>query len=1062
MRYKSIFILFLFVVAIPVVAAHSQTLHATVRGQLNDTAGSVLPGVLLKATHEGTGEQFIVLSTAKGEYTFSVLSPGSYRFEVEKNGFKKYVTTGVLLNVGQNIRMNFIMEAGGPEDAVITVYADQALMEPDATNAGMVLEQRQIVHLPLDKRDFLKLSLLLPGTAPSAQGSPGSARDEFSVNVNGAREDSNNFILDGVFNNDPKLNGFAVNPPVDAIHEFEILTSTYDAGFGRSGGAQVNIALKSGTNGFHGTAYEFFQNAVLNAQNYFALADEGEPRFQHNQFGFSIGGPVIPNKTFFFGDYEGRRERKGVTLATNVPTTLEREGDFSESLLPAPIDPFTGFPFENGIIPFFYLNEVGQAVANLYPQPNRDVPGQNFISSPIKRRREDRFDVRIDHAISEESKLISRFSFTDYDVYNPFSGDIFSNIPGFGADIARRAQNFMIGSDHTFSPSLINQARFAFNRVAFGAFQESRDVSLNQSVGIPELSSNPRDRGMSFIRVTGFSPIGDEYNNPNHSVTNVFQVVDTLHYSRGSHLLKIGMDFRRLQQNAYRDVQARGFMNFTGLISGNSLADLLLGIPTVTGGARIDNPQYLRSVSWSFFVHDSYRVRHNLTLQLGLRYEYNAPPVDRSDRANTYDPVSQSLMPIGQGEIPRGVFISDRNNWAPRVGMAWALDKESTLLVHAGYGIFYDQSSLAPGEGLYFNLPYYDFRLFFPSEAYPFLFINNPFPEDFPFASPSTALGFDSGLRTPYFQQWNLTLEKQFGTRTLLELAYVGSKGTKILSARDINQPAPSQVSPNLRPVPQFADIIFLESRGNSSYHSFQARLQQRLHSGFSALASYTYGKSLDTSSTFFASAGDSNFPQNSHDFNAEKGRSNFDVRHRFSLGYSYDLPIGQGRAFAPERSFLSALISGWSTYGTITFQSGRPFTVTLLPENDNSNTGFQSLGFGGANNRPDRVSSGEIKNPGPERWFDANAFVPAEYGSFGSSGRNILDGPGFTDVSVSLIKDTTIREGIRFQFRAEFLNALNHSNFNLPDSFWGSSTFGSINSAMDPRRIQFGIKVIF
>jgi len=960
------------------------------------------------------------------------------------------------------VRLDFLMDPGGPEDTVVYVYAAQKMVEPDATGLSTVFENRHIVNLPLDKRDFLKLSLLLPGAVPSAQGSPGSVRDEFSVNVNGAREDSNNFILDGVFNNDPKLNSFSVNPPVDAIYEFEVLTNSYDAGYGRNGGAQINVALKSGTNRYHGTAYEFLQNTSLNARNYFVPSDADKPRLQHNQFGFSLGGPVIRNKTFFFGDYEGRRERKGITLATNVPTALEREGDFSQSTLPAPVDPFSGIPFDGGIIPSYYINKVGKAVADLFPLPNREVPGQNYISSPVKRRREDRFDVRVDHSLSEKSKLISRYSFTDYSVYDPFTGNSFSKVPGFGADIERRAQNYMIGSDHTLSPVLINQARFAFNRVSFGAFQESREGSLNQAVGIPELSKNERDHGLSFIRVSGFTPIGDEYNNPNHSVTNVFQFTDTLHYSLDRHLLKIGIEFRGLQQNAYRDVQARGFMNFTGLIAGNSVADLLLGLPTVTGGAMIDNPQYLRSKSWSFFIHDSYRVRRDITLQLGLRYEYNSPPVDRYDRANTFDPDSQTLVPVGQDGIPRGVYRPDRNNWAPRIGLAWAVDPDGTLLIHAGYGFYYDQSSLAPGEGLYFNQPYYDFRTYFPSESYPFLTIDNPFPEDYPFETPATALGFDPNLRTPYFQQWNMTVEKQFGSNTLIGMSYVGSKGTKIISARDINQPRPSPAYPNPRPNTEFSDIILLESRGSSSYHSLQARLQQRLQSGFSAIASYTYGKSLDTSSTFFASAGDSNFPQNSYDFGAEKGRSNFDVRHRFSMGFSYDIPSVSGKGFVPERGFFSALLSGWSTYGTVTFQSGRPFTVSLLPEVDNSNTGFQSLGYGGANNRPDRIGSGELGNPSAYMWFDVSAFIPAEYGSFGDSGRNILDGPGTRDVSISAVKDTAIREEVRFQFRAEFLNAFNYTNFNLPDSFLGSSTFGSINSAQDPRRIQFGFKLIF
>ena len=536
------------------VSVYSQTLHATVRGQLTDSTGSVLQGVALKAIQEETLESYQASSGPEGEYTFSMLPPGIYRFEAEKEGFRKYVQSGVRLNVGQNARLNIPLEAGNPEDTVIFVYSNQGMVEPDATNAGAVVENRQIVNLPLDKRNFLQLSLLLPGAVPSAQGSPGSVRDEFSVNVNGTREDSNNFILDGVFNNDPKLNSFAINPPVDAIHEFEILTSTYDAGFGRGGGAQVNIALKSGTNRFHGTAYEFFQNASLNARNYFARSDEGKPRFQHNQYGFSLGGPIIPNRTFFFADYEGRRERKAITQLASVPTALERGGDFSQSLY---------MPYEqyamDGMIPPYYMNEVGIAVANLYPLPNYEGPGGNFVSSPILRRREDRFDVRIDHSFAERSRLISRFSFSDHDLYDPFSGPAFSRVPGYGVQIARRAQNFMLGEDHTFSPALINQVRFAFNRVSFGSVQESRIDGLNQMVGIPELSDNPRDHGLSFIRVSGFSPIGDEYNNPQQSTTNVFQFTDTMNYSFRKHLFKIGFDFRALQQNAFRDVQSRGF-----------------------------------------------------------------------------------------------------------------------------------------------------------------------------------------------------------------------------------------------------------------------------------------------------------------------------------------------------------------------------------------------------------------------------------------------------------------------------------------------------------------------
>ncbi len=1039
----------------------SQTLEATIRGQLSTSSGILLPNAIIRAINDETQDTRQTVSSAEGEYTLSTLMPGSYRIEAEFPGFRKYIRTGIQLQVGQKLRINIRLEPGELSEEIV-VTARQGLVEPDSMHVGSVIDNRQIVNFPLDGRNFLELSLLLSGTAPGAQGSPGSVRGDFSFNVSGAREDSNNFILDGAFNNDPKLNTFAITPPVDAIREFEVLTSSYDASYGRSGGAQVNIAMKSGSNSLHGTAYEFFRNAVLDARNFFAHAKDGSLRYQRNQFGFSLGGPIRRNRTFFFLDYEGQRLREGITQATNVPTERERTGDFSQSIFPAPIDPHTQRPFENARIPSERINAIGRSIANLYPYPNRSVPGQNFVSSPILRDRDDRFDFRIDHSLMSNSSLIGRYSFSDRDLYEPFSGPSFARVPGYGVNVPRRVQNLLLGEDRTFSSNFVNQMRFAFNRVAAGSFQEYRKGSLNQSVGLPELSPQPRDFGLSLITISGFSPIGDEYNNPQHTVTNVFQIADTVTYSGGKHLIRFGVDFRALQQNGYRDVQSRGFLAFSdyGQVTGNALADLLLGFITYSGGAQLDNPQYLRTKSLNLFMQDSYRLRSDLTLQLGIRYEYNSPAVDRYDHANAYDPASQALVPIGQGSVPRGVYHPDRNNWGPRIGIAWSPDAANKTAISAGYGIYFDQSSLAPGEGLYFNKPYYDFKMYFPLPGYP-LMVNDPFPAAYPLDIPASALGFDSRLRTPYIQQWNLTVERQFGSDSLVELAYVGSKGTKLLYARDINQPAPSPVRPNPRPVMQFADIVYEESSGSSSYHSFQASFQQRLRAGITALISYTFSKSLDGNSTFFSSAGDANFPQNSHDSGAEKGRSNFDLPHRLSLSFSYDLPFGPGRRWLENRGFISKMLGGWKTCGIVTLQSGRPFTVALLPEIDNSNTGFQSLGFG-ANNRPDRIGSGRLTNPGPDDWFDTGAFRLAEYGHFGNSGRNILDGPGYQDIALSVIKNSRIREGMDVQFRTEFFNALNHANFNLPDNFFGSPTFGRVNSAQSPRRIQFGFKLIF
>jgi hypothetical protein len=386
--------------------------------------------------------------------------------------------------------------------------------------------------------------------------------------------------------------------------------------------------------------------------------------------------------------------------------------------------------------------------------------------------------------------------------------------------------------------------------------------------------------------------------------------------------------------------------------------------------------------------------------------------------------------------------------------VAWSPGKHSRVF-RAGYGIFYDQGALATGEGLYFNAPYFDFNLYFPLQGLPLL-LNDPFPQTFPFGLPSSALAFQRDFRTPYVQQWNFGIQQQVGKNRIVEIAYVGAKGTKLLAARDINQPNPSPQQPNPRPDQQFADINILESRADSTYHSLQGRFQQRLTTGLSVLASYTWSKSLDDASNFFSSAGDPNFPQDSNNVRAERGRSNFDLRHRLSLSYSYDLPTHRF-----DQAWLRTLLGGWQTFGILTFQTGRPFTVALLPNFDNSNTGQSILGFG-ANDRPNLVSDPHLSHRTPDLWFKTAAFAIPPFGSFGNSGRNILDGPASQTINLSLVKNTRLREGVSLQFRAEAFNFLNHPNFNLPDIFVGSPTFGHILSAQDPRHIQFGLKLLF
>lgn len=1047
------------------VSLNAQTQRASLRGTVTDPNDAVIPAATVKAINVATNESRTVLSDEQGSYAISSLAPGTYRVEIEASGFARRIITQVHLQVNQELRLDARLQVAEVKEAPEDLYSPEPLLKQDSASLGTVIGQREITGLPLDGRNFYELSLLVPGAVPPAQGSAGSVRGDFAFSVNGAREDSNNFLLDGVYNVDPKLNTFAVRPPVDAIYEFETASSTYDAAFGRNPGAQINVVLKSGTNELHGSLYEFHRNAALDARNFFAPASEAKPKYIRNQFGFSLGGPIRKDRTFIFADYEGTRSREGITRVTNVPSLRERNGDFSQSLLGIPRNPQTGQPFSGGVIPSFFLHPVGKALAALYPLPNRSVPFANFVSSPTQRDDNDHFDARLDHGLGDNTTLIVRYSFGNRRFFEPFGGPTLTAVPGYGNEVPRRSQNALVGLTRVFSPKFVNDARFGFNRVASAVNQENQGTSINRLVGLPNLSGDPRDFGLSFITVPGFSTLGDEGNNPQNTATNTFQLVDTATYVSGRHLSKFGVDIRAVQQNGFRDVQSRGMIQFSPFAyTGIALADLLLGLPVVTGGARVDNAQHLRAKSYHFFFNDSLRVRPSLTLSAGLRYEYNSAPVDAFDRANLYDASTRSLVRVGTNGLPRGGYESDKNNFAPRVGLAWTIGDEEKTVIRAGYGIYYDTSPLAPGEALYFNRPYFDFNLFFPLPGLP-LTLSDPFPAFFPFPLPDSAQAIQRDLRTPYMQHWNLSVQQQLGRSRVLEIAYVGSKGTKLLTARDINQPRPSVLPPGLpfvpRPVPQFDEINMIESRANSNYRSLQARLQQRLSNGLALLASYSWSRSIDDASNFFPSAGDPNYPQNSYDFRAERGRSNFDVRHRFSASYIYDLPFGKGRKYLSNSGGWSTLLNGWQTAGIVTAQTGRPFTVALIREFDNSGTGFSALGFG-ANDRPNLVGDPRLPHGTPERWFNTAAFAFPAPGTFGNAGRNIVDGPGYQSVNASLIKNTSLTESVNLQLRGEVFNLFNHPNLNLPDNFLGSPTFGQITSARDPRHIQLGVKLLF
>ena len=1004
------------IVCLSAVVLHAQSHRGAIRGRVADPSGAAIVGAAVAAVNEATNETRTTSTGEAGAFALAELSPGTWRVEITAPGHKTYVQR-LTLEVNQERRADAQLEVGPLTDRV-EVSAPAADLRRDSPAMGTVVENRHILDMPLDGRNFLELTLLAPGAVPAAPGSAGSVRGDFSFSVNGGREDFNSFVLDGADNVDPKLNTTGVRPPVDAIREFEVLTSTPEASYGRQAASQVSVVLKSGTNLLQGSAYAFLRNGALDAQNYFAPRDAPDPEYQRAQSGFSIGGPIVRDRTFFFADYEATRAEEGITLVTTVPTEAARNA-----------------------VPAFFAHPVGRAIANLYPLPNRPGQTANYVTSPTERDHTDHFDIRSDTAFGGAFNLMARYSFADRRLFEPFSGPGFSSLPGYGNDVARRGQNVVVGATHVLSPTLLNETRVALNRVSSNVFPE-RGGATNRSVGLPEPWSDPRDTGLSLITVTGYSPLGHEYNNPQSSTTNTIHLGDTLTWTWGAHLVKAGFDSRLIGQEAFRDVQARGALTFTGAFTGNPMNDLLTGLPTFTTLARLDNPQRLRVASYAAFVQDSYRLRPSVTLSAGIRYDLMRPPVDADDRASLYDPATGSIQTVGSNGLPRGGYLTDGNNWAPRVGLAWTLDAAETTVIRGAYGIHYNQSALAPSEGLYFNAPYFNFSAYFTTPL-GLLTLSDPFPEGFPIPTPNPALGIQRDLRTPYLHEFNVTLQRQLGPTRVAEVAYVGSRGRNLIAARDINQPRPSAAPLNLRPDPRFADITMIESRAHSEFNSLQARFHQRYAFGCTMLVAYTLGKSMDDASGFFTSGGDPNFPQDSANLGAEWGRSSFDVRHRFSVSFSYELPFQ------------------FTVAGIVAMQSGRPFTVALLPEIDNSNTGRSSLGFG-ANDRPNVSGEASIANPDPARWFDTAAFSMPAFGSFGDAGRNILEGPGYQNVNLALLKLIALPGRARVQVRAEAFNLVNRSNFDLPDNFFGSPTFGQILSAGAPRHIQFGARLMF
>ncbi|MDA0206744.1 MAG: TonB-dependent receptor [Acidobacteria bacterium] len=1048
-------ILLLFVASV----GSAQSVDGSIAGRVTDASGAAVPAAAITVVEAATGIERSTRTNRNGAYSLPDLPAGEYQLSAKADGFRGMLREGLTVGVGQGVLSDFELVVGAPSET-IAVSAEVTGIETQSAALSTIISNDFIADLPLNGRNFLELALLAAGTSPAAAGSAGSERGRLAFQAAGMREDFNSFVYDGVYAIDPVLNSVTFTPPVDAVREFRVETSNSQAGLGRNAGAQVAVELKRGGNEWHGSIYEFVRNDVLDARNFFAPADQGQPKLRRNQFGGSIGGPIRQNTTFVFADYEGLRESRATTRLTNVPTLAERNGDFSNSSLPAPINLQTQTPFPNAQLPF--LHPVGQGVASLYPLPNRDVAGQNYVASPTGSDAHNKFDVRLDHRLGENGLLAGRYSFSDRTSAEPYAAASFSSLPGYGNDIDERGQNAMLSHTQGVGVRWFNEARFGYNRVENRTFPQNSGTSVNSLVGLPDFATRQEDLGLTFIEVTGFSSLGDEFNNPQDSKIESFQISDTVNGTVGNHQLQFGFDQRWVRGNAFRHVLSRGQMGFTNFaFTQNALADLLLGLPSFTGGGMGDNDQNQRTWATNLFVQDSWRAHRNLTLTMGLRYEYGQPAYDAFDNAAIFDTAAQQFVQLGQNGVPRGGYEPDKNNFAPRIGLAWSPGGSRKTVVRSGYGIHYNSNSLASGQAIYFNPPFFSFQLFFPSQQ-SVIQIQDPWPAGGAAPVPPSATTYDRNLKTSYAQHWNFSLQRELAAGVIISATYNGTRGVNLLGARDINQPAPGLAQPNLRPLPFFADINQIESASDSTYHGLQLQLRSQMTAGLTGLFSYTWSRSIDNTSNFFSSAGDPNFPQDSRNQSAERARSNFDTPHRFVGSFTYDLPFGKGQRWGHDAGGAGGhLISGWKLNSIVTLQSGQPYSVMLPSELDNSNTGRSIFGFGNGD-RPNVVGDPRPSNPDPSQWVDPAAFAFPAFGTFGDAGRNIIQGPTLYNVDLSAVKDTSLGESTTLQFRAEFFNALNTPNFFGLNIFFGNPGFGQLARARNGREIQFGIKLLF
>ena len=1061
---------------------------ASVVGTVKDPSGAVLPGVSITVRNTGTGLSRDSVTNERGDFTVPLLPIGAYEIGAELSGFRSQIKAGITLNIDDRIRVDFTLQVGDVAER-ITVSGAAPLVQSETTAVGNVIENAKIVELPLDGREFYQLARLSPAVYEPAQNSTIGFRGGF--NVAGASETTNSYSLDGVENMDMASNQPAHRPSVDTIQEFKILTGTYSAEYGRHSGGHIIVTTKSGTNTLHGTGFEFYRNAKMDARNFFA---QSKSPFTRNQFGGTAGGPIVKNRTFFFGGYEGNRADEQQTVLSTVPSVKMRSGDLSELLDPAnPFtgavttirDPQTGLPFPGNIIPASRINRVANELIDIwYPLPNQGG-SRNYVAAGTRTEYRNQWNIKIDHQISNANHLSGGYQYMNN---SPYEGLGYISLcgsrtlPGHGCTDLTKTHAAFVSDVHVFSPNVLHEVRVGFAGLRALRIPEASESGIAARLAQPGLpgADFPHNQGGPQVSIAGFATIGPSSNIPQGRWDTTYNVIDHWTLNYGAHSLKAGGDFRLFTFDSFHAANRDGVFTFVSgasSLTNYAFADFLLGLPR-TAARNTGVPYTLTTdVSYNVFLQDDWKISDKLTVNGGVRYEYNRPIREGADEIASFDPATNTVRVARCGTASvdpggsllytpgncdtREVWQNDRNNFAPRIGIAYRPTGNSSFVVRSGYGVYYDTITSGNGlSGLWRGLP---FRVSSTVTTIP----SNPISLSDPFTpAPGrpqaryTHPSISPRMGTPYVQQWSLGVQRELMSTLALETTYYGSIGRQLVDAVPINNPdpGPSATTDARRPFQPWGPISHTSNIGRSSYNALQVRADKRMANGVAGSISYTWGKSMDTGAGIATGSDGDSGVQNPKDYDASWALSAFDVRHRFVASYLIEIPAGRGHRFLGNASkVVDAVLGGWQLSGIVTLQTGNPFSPTTA-DNTGGAVGTQ---------RPNIIGDWRVDDPGPERWFDRNAFCwQASCGfaplTFGDAGRNILIGPSLKKWDFALMKNFAIHEGHRLQFRAEMFNFTNYPNFFLPAGRVDLASAGTISQAGPGRTVQLGLKYIF